>query len=199
MEFCCRCHGLQCPRRPFLRASSALDRGFLKKKGGLCTIHSSADPSSAWPIFRTINHANQLSIYGAIEDCCDDLTQQILGQSFSSIKGGECTTHSSADLSNAELLFRAINSANQLSICGAIADRICSLVPVPAGTSAPWSAPLSWDVCTRCTGSWWRFLESSGSRIRYLQYLANKASLPCTGDFPEGAVGWGKDRRMDCV
>ena len=61
---------------------SALNRGF--------SIHSSADVSNAWPKFRTINHANQLSIYGAIEDWCDELTQQILGQSFSSKGETQC-------------------------------------------------------------------------------------------------------------
>ena len=57
---------------PVFRASSALDRGFLKKKGGQCTIHFSGDPSHAEILFRTINSANQLSIYRAIADWCDD-------------------------------------------------------------------------------------------------------------------------------
>ena len=37
-------------------------------------------------------------------------------------KGGRCTIHFSADPSNADFLFRAINPANQLSIHGAVAD-----------------------------------------------------------------------------
>ena len=53
---------------PVFRASSALDRGFLKKKGGERTIHCSADPSNADLLFRTIN---QLSIYGSIAGWCD--------------------------------------------------------------------------------------------------------------------------------
>ena len=61
--------------------------GFLNKKGGRCTIHFSADPSNAELFFRTINSANQLSIYGAIADWCYELTQQIPGQSlFSSME-----------------------------------------------------------------------------------------------------------------
>ena len=44
------------------------------EKGGRCTIHFSADPSNAEILFRTINFANQLSIYGAIADWCDELT-----------------------------------------------------------------------------------------------------------------------------
>ena len=58
---------------PVFRASSALDRRFLKKKGGRCTIRFSAEPSDAELLFRTIHSANQLSIYGAIADWCDEL------------------------------------------------------------------------------------------------------------------------------
>ena len=74
---------------------TVLDRGFLKKKGWRCTIHFSADPSNAEACiaFRTINSANQLSIYGAIADWCDDLTQQILGQSFSSMERSIAKVH----------------------------------------------------------------------------------------------------------
>ena len=60
---------------PVFRASSALDRGSLKKKGGKCTIHISADPSNAELFFRTFNSANQLSINGAIADWSDGVTQ----------------------------------------------------------------------------------------------------------------------------
>ena len=41
------------------------------------------DPSNAGLLLRTINSANQPSIYVASEDWCDELTQQIPGQSFS--------------------------------------------------------------------------------------------------------------------
>ena len=67
---------------PVFRATSALDRGFLRKRGGRCTIHFSAEPSNAEMSFRTVHPANQLSIYGAVASCCDELTQLILGQSI---------------------------------------------------------------------------------------------------------------------
>ena len=66
------------------RASSALDRGFLKKNRGKCAIHFSGDTSNAELSFRTIHPANQLSIYGAVVDWCEELAQQIPGQSYSS-------------------------------------------------------------------------------------------------------------------
>ena len=64
---------------PVFRASSALDRGFLKKAGGKCS-------TSAKLLFRAINFANQLSIYGAVADWFSELIQQIFGQSFSRMK-----------------------------------------------------------------------------------------------------------------
>ena len=62
-----------------IRATSALDRGFLKKKGGKCTIHFSAEFSNAELFFCTIHSANQLSIHGAVANFCDELTQLISG------------------------------------------------------------------------------------------------------------------------
>ena len=50
------------------------------------TIHFSGDASKAELLFRTINSAKQLSIYEAVADWCDELDQQIPGQSFSSIE-----------------------------------------------------------------------------------------------------------------
>ena len=57
---------------PVFRASSAFGSRTLQKV--------------RWKTHRTINSANQLSIYGAVADWCDDLAQQILGQSFLSIE-----------------------------------------------------------------------------------------------------------------
>ena len=47
---------------------------------------SSADLSNADLLFRTINSANQLSVYRAVGKWCDELTQQIPGQHFSSME-----------------------------------------------------------------------------------------------------------------
>ena len=48
-------------------------------------IHFNGDTSNADLSFRTIYSANQLGIYGAVGDWCDELVQQIPGQSFSSM------------------------------------------------------------------------------------------------------------------
>ena len=75
---------------PVFRASSALDRGYLRKKGGTYSIHFNRDTSNAELLCRTIYSANQLSIYGAVADWCDALAQHLTGQSFSSIEKINC-------------------------------------------------------------------------------------------------------------
>ena len=50
-----------------LRTSSALDRGVLWEK---CTSHFRGDQSNANLLCRTLNSANQLSIFGAVADWC---------------------------------------------------------------------------------------------------------------------------------
>ena len=53
---------------------------------GTCTIYFSAGLSNAALLFRTMNSAKDLSIYRATKDWCDELTQQIPGQSASSME-----------------------------------------------------------------------------------------------------------------
>ena len=78
---------------PVFQASSALDPGFLNKKGGTYSNHSNGDTSSAELSFRTIKSANELSIYGTVVDWCDVLAQQILGLLFSRIEKSIAKVH----------------------------------------------------------------------------------------------------------
>ena len=57
---------------PIFRGISALNRGALKRKGGRCTIHFTAESSNAELLFRAIHSANQLSICGAAASWCGD-------------------------------------------------------------------------------------------------------------------------------
>ena len=57
---------------PIFRGISALNRGALKRKGGRCTIHFTAESSNAELLFRAIHSANQLSICGAAATRCGD-------------------------------------------------------------------------------------------------------------------------------
>ena len=58
---------------PIFRATSPLSRGRLKSKGhGKLSIHYCADLETIETIFRTIISVNQLSLYGAVEEMCEE-------------------------------------------------------------------------------------------------------------------------------
>ena len=66
--------------QPTFRGSSALNRGVLKRKCGRCTNQLTVESTNTELLFRSSNSANQLSIHGAVASWCDDLAEQILGQ-----------------------------------------------------------------------------------------------------------------------
>ena len=58
---------------PIFRATSPLSRGRLRSKGhGKLSIHYAADSETMETIFRIIVSANQLSLYGAIAEICEE-------------------------------------------------------------------------------------------------------------------------------
>ena len=58
---------------PVFRATGPLSRGTLKSKGGgKLSIHFCADGDTIETVFRTIISVNQLCIYGAVSDLCDE-------------------------------------------------------------------------------------------------------------------------------
>ena len=58
---------------PVFRATSPLSRGTLKSKGsGKLSIHFCADGDTIETVFRKIISVNQLSIYGAVSDSCEE-------------------------------------------------------------------------------------------------------------------------------
>ena len=58
---------------PIFRATTPLSRGQLKSKGhGELSIHFAADQETIDTIFRIIVSANQLSLYGAIAEMCEE-------------------------------------------------------------------------------------------------------------------------------
>ena len=56
---------------PVFNSISALSRGILKKKNNRDTIHFSAHASNTELLFRIIHSVNQLSIYGAVSNWCE--------------------------------------------------------------------------------------------------------------------------------
>ena len=58
---------------PVFRATSPLSRGTLKSKGGgKLSIHFCADGGTIETVLRTMISVNQLSIYGAVSDLCEE-------------------------------------------------------------------------------------------------------------------------------
>ena len=58
---------------PVFRATSPLSRGTLKSKGGgKLSIHFCANGDTVETVFRTNISVNQLSIYGAVSDLCEE-------------------------------------------------------------------------------------------------------------------------------
>ena len=58
---------------PVFRAMSPLSRGQLKSKGGgKLSIHYCADLETIETVFRTITSVNQLSLYGAVAEMCEE-------------------------------------------------------------------------------------------------------------------------------
>ena len=60
-------------KHPVFRSRSPLSRGVLESKGGgQLSILFCADEGTIETVFRTINSVNQLSIYGAVADMCEE-------------------------------------------------------------------------------------------------------------------------------
>ena len=60
-------------RHAVFRSTSPLSRGVLKSKGGgKLSIHFCADGETVETFFRTIISVNQLCIYGAVSDLCEE-------------------------------------------------------------------------------------------------------------------------------
>ena len=58
---------------PIFRATTPLSRGKLNSKGhGKLSIHFAADQETIETIFRIIVFANQLSLYGAVANICEE-------------------------------------------------------------------------------------------------------------------------------
>ena len=79
---------------PIFRATSPLSRGRLKSKGhGKLSIHYSADLETIETIFRIIVSANQLSLYGAVAEMCEEY-ETLHDRSGQPVVGGQSSSHS---------------------------------------------------------------------------------------------------------
>ena len=77
------------------RGSSAFERGDLKSKGkGKLSFHFCGNDNTAELVLRTIISVNQVSIFGAVADMCDELACRISGCSE---RTGEFVTQDNAE------------------------------------------------------------------------------------------------------
>ena len=82
---------------PVFLATSPLSRGTLKSKGGgILSTHFCADGDTVETVFRTIISVNQLSIYGAVSDLCDELSTVLVKQERGDPCWQENLTHCSS-------------------------------------------------------------------------------------------------------
>ena len=64
---------------PIFRARRPLSRGLLRSKGhGKMSIHDAADLETIGTIFRISVSANQLSLYGAIAEICEEYVKPFM-------------------------------------------------------------------------------------------------------------------------
>ena len=79
-------------RHPVFRATSPLSRGRLKSKGhGKLSTHYAADLETIGTIFRITVSANQLSLYGAVAEMCEEY-ETLHDRSGHSVVGGESSS-----------------------------------------------------------------------------------------------------------
>ena len=78
----------------YLKSTSALSRGILKRKKGFETIHFNGDSWNTEPLFRTIHSVNQLSLCGAVASWCEQFgfTEEEKGRDNLSVKKSMLTS-----------------------------------------------------------------------------------------------------------
>ena len=114
---------------PIFRATTPLSRGQLKSKGhGELSIRCAADQETIETIFRIIVSANQLSLYGAVAEMCEEYEtlhdrserlDDVMGQSSSSLVLSAIKTEvplGNDDPAN-KIFFYCNNMENELTSC----------------------------------------------------------------------------------
>ena len=80
-------------KHPVFRATNPLSRGQLKSKGGgKLSIHYCPDLDTIKSVFRTIISVNQLSLYGAIAEMCEEY-ETFHDRTTQPVVGGQSNPH----------------------------------------------------------------------------------------------------------
>ena len=112
---------------PTFRATTPLSRGQLKSKGrGKLSIHFAADNPTIETIFRIIISVNQLSIYGAVANICEEFEAHQDGSGEPEILMGQSVVLGEI---KAEIPLQNENSSNHQILWQQYMERIESLSP----------------------------------------------------------------------
>ena len=112
---------------PTFHATTPLSKGILKSKGhGKLSIHFTADEHTIETIFRIIISANQLSIYGAVANICEEFENHQDGSGEPEILMGQSIVLGAIQ---AEIPLQNENSMNHQILWQQYIERIESLSP----------------------------------------------------------------------
>ena len=93
---------------------SALNRGMRTRRSGRCAVHFNAASSTTELLFRTIQSANQLGIYGAVSSWCEEFAQWNPNQNELTVeKSGAKENEKTQKCKAARSEFFGINSKEQ--------------------------------------------------------------------------------------
>ena len=110
---------------PIFRATTPLSRGQLKSKGkGKVSIHFSADTDTIDTIYRIVLSVNQLSIYGAVANICEEVETHQDGSEEPDVLMGQSIV---LDEVKAEVPLQNENPMNDQNIWQQYDERIKSL------------------------------------------------------------------------
>ena len=112
---------------PFFRVTTPLSRGILKSKGhGKLSTHFTADYPTIETVFRNIISANQLSIYGAVANICEEFEAHQDGSGELDVLMGQSIVLGEI---KAEIPLENENSSNHQILWPQYMERIESLSP----------------------------------------------------------------------
>ena len=111
---------------PIFRATTPLSRGRLKSKGhGKLSIHYAADLETIETIFRIIVSANQLSLYGAVADMCEEY-ETLRDRSGQPVVRGESRSSLVLSVIKTEVLFIVMTQPTKIFYCNNMENELKS-------------------------------------------------------------------------
>ena len=109
---------------PIFRATSPLSRGRLKSKGGgKLSIYFCADLETIETVFRTITSVNQLSLYGAVAEICEEY-QTFHDRTGQPVVGGQSSSSFVSSVIKTDVLLESDDRAHKDLLLQKYGERI---------------------------------------------------------------------------